>query len=68
MLREINAARENNTASHGVSQSQLTLRKMPPREFLLSGLDEVRQPDTDLRTTGAPTGQPILNNFIDYRA
>jgi len=68
MLREINAAHQNVTASHQFSQSQLTIRNMPSREFILSTMDEARRPETDFRTTGADTAREVLNNFIDYRA
>lgn len=69
MLREIQAAHSNNTASHQVSQSQLTLRNMPAPTQLLSESDAVRQPETDMRLTGAKTGQRPLENFqIDMRA
>lgn len=63
MLREINAAAQNNTASHQLSQSALTVRHMPPPTNLLSESNALRQPDTDLRTVGVDTGPKTLDNF-----
>ncbi|MBX7057084.1 MAG: hypothetical protein K1X75_03390 [Leptospirales bacterium] len=63
MLREISAAHENNSASHMVSKSQLTTHNMPAPVALLSESDAARQPESDLRTVGAKTGQRPLENF-----
>lgn len=63
MLREINAAASNNTASNQFSQSALTVRKMPAPVQLLTESNIARQADTDLRTTGADTGSSPLDNF-----
>lgn len=63
MLREISAAHENNTASHMMSKSQLNIRNMPQPVALLTEADASRQPETDLRTVGAKTGERPLENF-----
>lgn len=63
MLREINAASQNNTASHQMSQSALTVRNMPAPTQLLSESNAARQADTDLRTVGVETGSKPLDNF-----
>lgn len=69
MLREIQAARSNNTASHMVSQNQLTVNKMPPKTLYLSEVAALKQPDMDMARTGADTrGERVMDNFIDYRA
>ena len=69
MLREINAAQSQNTAANFFSQSQLTIRKMPPKEFLLSEINAAHQPETDRRTVGVDTGgKSVMDNFVDYRA
>ncbi len=68
MLREINASHANNTASHQFSNSQLTIRKMPPQEFLLSNIQDGMQGETDQRKVGRNTNASVLDNFIDYRA
>lgn len=63
MLREINAAAANNTASNQLSQSALTVRNMPAPVQLLTESNIARQGDTDLRTTGADTAPSPLDNF-----
>jgi hypothetical protein len=63
MLREINAAARNNTASHQLSQSALTIRQMPPPTQLLTESNLARQADTDLRTVGVDTGPKNLDGF-----
>lgn len=60
MLREIAAARENNTASHQVSKNQLTVYHMPSKVQLLSELDASKQGDTDKRTTGIDTSKSTM--------
>ncbi|MCR9143139.1 MAG: hypothetical protein NXI24_12870 [bacterium] len=63
MLREINAAAQNNTASNQMSQSALTVRNMPAPTQLLTESNIARQADTDLRTVGADTASSPLDNF-----
>ena len=63
MLREINAARSNNTASNQLSQSQLTVRNMPQPTNLLTESNLARQADTDQRVSGAKTAQSVLAGF-----
>jgi len=69
MLREIEAAKSNNTASHMLSKSQLTTSKMPGKALLLTEVSKTKQPDMDMARVGADTrGQRVMDNFIDFRA
>jgi len=64
MLREINAARENNKASHQLSNSVLTRGNMPQAPRVLAEIDSSKQPQTDHRTTGIDTtGDTLLQNM-----
>lgn len=64
MLREIAAARENNVASHQLSNSSLTVRQMPGPIQMLSRIDETKITDTDRRVVGADTtGPSSLDSF-----
>ncbi len=58
MLREIAAARENNVASHQLSNSSLTVRQLPGPIQMLSRMDEAKTTDTDRRVVGADTTGP----------
>lgn len=64
MLREIAAAKENNLASHQLSNSSLTARQLPGPIQMLSRLDETKTTDTDRRVVGADTtGTSSLDSF-----
>ena len=68
MLREINLSASNNTASHQLSNSQLTTRNMPQQESLVDAIDAAKQGETDQRQVGVNTSPGTLDNFIDYLA
>lgn len=64
MLREISAARENNVASHQLSNSSLTVRQLPGPIQMLSRMDETKTTDTDRRVVGVDTtGTSSLDTF-----
>ncbi len=66
MLREIDAARANNTASHMMSNSALTVQQMPQKVHVLTEMDAARQGDTDRRTTGIDTSKKTLPQIDTY--
>lgn len=70
MLREIQAAKANNTASHMLFRNnQLTVNKMPGPTMYLTETSQNKQPDMDMARTGADTrGDRVMDNFIDFRA
>lgn len=64
MLREIEAARSNNVASHQLSNSALTIRQLPGPIAMLSKIDAEKTPENDLRNVGADTtGPSALDTF-----
>ncbi|HMU85774.1 MAG TPA: hypothetical protein PKX74_14295 [Leptospiraceae bacterium] len=58
MLREIVAARQNNQASHQLSNSALSIERNPPKSKPLTELNQFQQPDTDRRNAGIDTSGP----------